>query len=255
MQTVIYNGRFDDFLCAVFDVYEYRFIEVEIITGARFKGNIFEKVHFANHDPKHSERVLKGLRQKLSPEAQQQVYRTFLSEITGIENVLLEYIRYAFASEQSIEADFSNNAVLTITQTAKKVWREKHRMEAFVRFQKTADQLFYATVAPDYNVLPLIAGHFTNRYADQSWLIYDTRRHWGLYYDLKTVEEVQLAFSDNTGDGKNIRSVFEENEEAYQKLWQVYFKSVNIPARKNKKLHLQHMPKRYWKYLTEKQGF
>ncbi|MEO6759204.1 MAG: DUF4130 domain-containing protein, partial [Saprospiraceae bacterium] len=25
-----------------------------------------------------------------------------------------------------------------------------------------------------------------------------------------------------------------------------------IPERRNLKLHLQHVPKRYWKYLTEK---
>lgn len=255
MQTIIYDSSFDDFLCAVFDVYEYKFSEVEIITEAGFRGNIFEKIHFTNHDPKHSERVLKGLQQKLSPEAQQQLYRAFLSEITGIENVLLQYIRYVFSSKQSVEDDCSNMAVLTIAQTAKKVGREKHRMEAFVRFQKTADYLFYAIVEPDYNVLPLIAEHFKNRYADQAWLIYDTRRRWGLYYDLKTVAEVQLSFRDDVGDGKNIRSVFEENEESYQKLWQAYFKSTNIPARKNKKLHLQHMPKRYWRYLTEKQDF
>ena len=31
-----------------------------------------------------------------------------------------------------------------------------------------------------------------------------------------------------------------------------YFKSTNIVARKNTKLHTQHVPKRYWKYLTEK---
>ena len=34
-----------------------------------------------------------------------------------------------------------------------------------------------------------------------------------------------------------------------------YFKSTNIKSRKNMKLHLQHVPKRYWKYLTEKSSW
>jgi probable DNA metabolism protein len=45
----------------------------------------------------------------------------------------------------------------------------------------------------------------------------------------------------------------DEKEELYQRLWQQYFTSVNIAARKNTKLHIQHMPKRYWKFLPEKQ--
>jgi probable DNA metabolism protein len=87
-----------------------------------------------------------------------------------------------------MEEDYSHPAVLTVFQTAKKVWREKHRMEAFVRFQRTADGLYYAIIEPDYNVLPLIAEHFQTRYADQRWMIYDARRRYGMYYDLNTVQ-------------------------------------------------------------------
>ncbi|RYZ23730.1 MAG: DUF4130 domain-containing protein, partial [Chitinophagaceae bacterium] len=48
-------------------------------------------------------------------------------------------------------------------------------------------------------------------------------------------------------------AAYDEAESIYQELWKQYFKSVNIAARKNTKLHIQHMPKRYWKYLPEKQ--
>ncbi len=58
-------------------------------------------------------------------------------------------------------------------------------MEAFVRFQLIKDGLYYATVQPDYNVLPLILKHFKDRYADQRWLIYDTLRKYGILYDLE----------------------------------------------------------------------
>lgn len=125
-------------------------------------------------------------------------------------------------------------------------------MEAFIRFQLTQDDLYYAVIDPDFDVLPLIKKHFHERYADQAWLIYDTRRKYGLYYDKEKVEAVSMSFEENTGSGKNIRSIYNENEELYQKLWQQYFNSVNIAARKNMKLHIQHMPKRYWKFLTEK---
>ncbi|HEX8313563.1 MAG TPA: TIGR03915 family putative DNA repair protein [Flavisolibacter sp.] len=253
MKTVVYDSSFEGFLCAIFDVYEYKLSDVNIVPVHRHQPSMFAEPHFVNHDPAHSDRVWKGLEKKLSLEAQKQVYRTFLSEIDGIENTLLQYIQYAFASDAVMEEDYSHKAVLTVFQTAKKVWREKHRMEAFVRFQKTADALYYAIISPDYNVLPLIDKHFTERYADQRWMIYDAKRKYGLYYDGQQTRNVQIQFTEEMGEGKTVSAAYDESEGIYQQLWQQYFKSVNIAARKNTKLHIQHMPKRYWKYLPEKQ--
>jgi probable DNA metabolism protein len=253
MHTVTYDGSFEGFLCAVFDVYEYKMEDAEICLAQEANGNIFEKMHAARMNPEHSARVWKGLRQKLSPDGLQQVYRAFLSGLPGMENILLRYIQYVFSSKVSVEQDFSNPHVLEVHQTAKKVWREKHRMEAFVRFSKTADGLFYSVIEPEHDVLPLISRHFEQRYADQPWLIYDARRRYGIHYNLEQVSEVSLTFSDSV-TGSGISTVYDESEDIYQQLWKQYFKSVNIPARKNTRLHLQHMPKRYWKYLVEKQG-
>jgi probable DNA metabolism protein len=252
MKTIVYNGSFEGFLCAVFDVYEYRFTDVNIVPEHKHLPSLFAEPHTANFNLAHSDRVWKGMQKKLTNEAQDQIYRTFLSEIDGIENTLLQYIQYVFSSHAFMEKDYSNAAVLTVTQTAKKVWREKHRMEAFVRFQRTADGLYYAIIEPDYNVLPLIAEHFQTRYADQRWMIYDARRQYGMYYDGNLVKTVQIQFSEEAAKGRNISPVYDETEAIYQQLWKQYFRSVNIAVRKNTRLHIQHMPRRYWKYLPEK---
>jgi probable DNA metabolism protein len=255
MQLVVYDGSFEGFLSAVFDVYEYKFIDVQFSSEENFQNNIFGKVHHVDINETKTKRVWKGLANKISKKSLTDLYRTFLSEKKDIENVLLEYIRYVFKSKTTIEHDYSHHAVLTVVQTARIVYREKHRMEAFIRFQLTQDELYYAVIEPDFNVLPLIKKHFHDRYADQSWLIYDTHRKYGLYYDKKEVISVSMNFDEETSTGKNIRSIYNEKEELYQKLWQQYFSSVNIAARKNMKLHIQHMPKRYWRYLTEKNLF
>ena len=181
------------------------------------------------------------------------MYDTFLSEIKEIENVLLRFIQYALQSNFTIKNDYTNPDVLLIQQTSKKVNREKHRMKAFVRFQLTKDQLYYCFIQPDYNVLPLIGKHFQERYADQRWLIYDGLRKYGLYYNGETVEEVQMQFEADLNNEQSLATLHDEKEELYQQLWKQYFSSVNIQARKNMKLHIRHMPKRYWRFLVEKQ--
>lgn len=252
MQSVIYDGSFEGWLSSVFDIYEYRFCEVQVYKEATWQQSIFATEHHVHTSETKAARVWNGLLKRLSSAATAQMYRCWLSELPGMDNTLLSYARYAFGSPVSIEKDISHPAVLTVTDVAKKVYREKHRMEAFVRFQLTEDGLYFAIIEPDYNVLPLILQHFKDRYADQRWMIYDARRKHGIYYDLEKAQQVQLSFEENHNSGKDVSAIYDEQEALYQHLWQRYFQSINISARKNMKLHIQHMPRRYWKYLTEK---
>ncbi len=253
MVIMVYDGSFEGLLTTVFEVYEYKFEQPLIFRHQAPAGSLFGKLHNVVASNDKSSRVYKKLQQSLSPKAVKQLYDTYLSELKDIENVLLRYIQSAISSRHAIENDYTNPDVLMVQQTSRKVHREKHRMEAFVRFQLTKDGLYYCIIQPDYNVLPLISKHFKNRYADQQWLIYDSQRKYGLYYNGETVEEVQINFSDIVNSNSVLKEINDDKEELYQKLWQQYFVSVNIPARRNMKLHIQHMPRRYWRYLTEKQ--
>jgi len=251
MQTLVYDDTFAGVLTAIFDIYEYKYMCADILPVSRRQDSLFGTVHAVSTDEGRALRVWRGLAAKLPAHALTAFYKTWLSEQEGMENMLLQYTRHAFAHAQSIAQDHTHTAVRYINDTAKKVHREKHRMEAFVRFQQTADDIYFSIVEPDFNVLPLIVSHFQKRYADQKWMIYDAKRKYGIYYNLYTVAYVTVTF----GDGKTDTGmpVLHESEIAYQQLWQKYFNSVNIAARKNTKLHIQHMPYRYWKYLTEKQ--
>ena len=254
MNMLQYDGSFEGLLSAVFEIYEYKINDPFIVKQGMESGSLFGHMHKVESSPVKSKRVYQKLQEKLSPNALSQLYKTFLSEEKDIENSIYRYIAYVLASKGNVENNFAHPDVLLLQQTSRKVHREKHRMEAFVRFQLSKDGLYYCIIQPDFNVLPLISNHFEKRYADQRWLIYDSRRGYGLYYDLEKVEEVQMQFSENLNDKNFINSVIDEKEELYQKLWQQYFSSVNIAARKNMKLHIQHMPKRYWRWLTEKKG-
>jgi probable DNA metabolism protein len=68
------------------------------------------------------------------------------------------------------------------------------------------------------------------------------------------MEEVEISNQHfNRLNGQAKESILEEGEEFYQKLWKSYFKHITIQERKNLRLQRQHMPRRFWKYLPEKQ--
>lgn len=251
MTTLIYDGTFEGLLTVVFEIYERRLQPLKLYTCEWRNAALFEDVLQVITDERKYERVLNGLKKKLSEIAIQHLYVAYLSETKTCNEIIVGYIRHVFDSSINIEEDFGNKFVLRVTEIVHMVRRERHRMEAFVRFQELTDGTFYAAIEPDFNVLPLLIKHFKDRYADQKWLIYDLRRKYGIYYDLHEVEFMEVDFSQRNQSGKT-SSIYSDNEGLYQHLWKNYFNSANIPSRKNLKLHLRHIPKRYWKHLTEK---
>jgi probable DNA metabolism protein len=251
MYTLIYDGTFEGLLTAVFEIYERKLFHVKLIKGEWRSSALFEEVLQVVTDENRANRVLKGLREKLSAAGIQRLYIAHMAEMENEESAIVGFIRYVFDTDQNVEEDYGNKYVMRISEIIKLVRREKHRMEAFVRFQKLKDETFYSAVEPDFNVLPLLIRHFKSRYADQKWIIYDIKRGYGLYYDLHDTQYISLDFSEVNSPG-NVITAFSDDETIYQHLWKNYFTSVNIVSRKNTRLHLRHIPRRYWRHLTEK---
>ncbi|MGN6181268.1 MAG: TIGR03915 family putative DNA repair protein [Mucilaginibacter sp.] len=251
MTRLFYDGTFEGLLTAVFEIYERKLTHTKLEKGECYASALFENVIKVITDEARSARVLKGLQQKLSPSGLQRLYIAHMAELDNEDDTLIGFIRYAFSSPVNIEEDFGNSYVLRVSEIVGFMRREKHRMEAFVRFQKLKDGSFYAGIQPDFNVLPLLNRHFKSRYADQKWIIYDIKRGYGMYYDLHDTQFISMEFSSVNSAGKVI-AAYTEDEGIYQNLWKNYFNSTNIPARKNTKLHVRHIPKRYWKHLPEK---
>ncbi len=245
----VYDGSFTGFFTAVFEIYELKAFKAEIVKNDS-PDPLFANNRFVITDEQKAQRVLTGLGKKITLNAINDIFAVWLSELEIVERVLLGYVQHVFNHGGRIENDYSNFFVLDFKKIVKMVSRERHRMKAFIRFSRLKDDLYYARVEPDFNVLPLIQQHFTARYADQQWLIYDLKRNYGIYYDLHTTQIIELAvIPENESD------LVHDQEQEFRLLWQNYFTNVNIESRKNTKLHVRHVPKRYWKYLTEKAIF
>lgn len=254
MTQLVYDGRFEGLLTAIFELYERKIGHVCLVKRQSYQPQLTASYLEVVPDQKKAERVWNGLKQKLPADKRNEIYPCFLPELAEMESILVSFIRHVFDSKHAVEKDYSNKSVLAIAHISHRVYREKHRMEAFVRFQRTAGDVYISSIEPDFNVLPLIITHFQERYADQHWLIYDNRRNYGICYNKDTfsVQEVRMEWEVTTPPEFLPESVCHEEEMIYQSLWKSYFKTINIQVRNNRKLHIRHVPTRYWKYLTEK---
>jgi len=249
-----YDNTFEGMLTLVFDFYEMKTFPDKISKDGAEQPCIFPGDYTVVTDEAKAKRVWTGLHKKISDASCQMLFYVFLSEMPDCELLILRYVKDVFESTGNIEFNFGNKNVLEVSKIAKKVGHERQRILMFARFQKTADDIYYASFDPAYDVLPLITEHFEKRFADQKWIIHDTRRNYGFYYDLKSTTEITFTESMvNPSTGKIDKSVLDKYEQLFQELWKGYFKSLCIKERINPKLHVQFLPRRYWKYLIEKQ--
>ena len=254
MSIWLYDKTFEGFLTLVFDCYDRRTFPDTVLGKMNHQTGIFPADYEVITEELKAKRVWNGLLKKIKNQGCQMLYRVFLSEMDDVEILLLHYIRKVYQSQAEEQFNFGNKFVLDIYKIDKKVSREAERIRMFVRFQRTADDIYYASFDPKYNVLPLTVKHFEKRFSDQKWIIYDTRRNYGFYYDLKNTQEIEFSESlVNPLTGSIDKSIMDKDEKLFQELWKNYFKSICIKERINPRLHRQLLPKRFWKYLIEKQ--
>lgn len=259
---VLYEPSFEGWLSAVFYVYANKLHDdeaLQLIAQDCYVPSLIAQATSVVPNEEHAERVLVKLNQLLGRSGMRNLLWGFLSEKEHIGTTLFWVVKYAIDyPNRHIMQDVGNLHVLELVQTVKSVGREKHRMEAFVRFEHTTDDIYFARVEPDFNVLPLIGEHFRQRYQDQHWAIYDITRGYGIYYDKSNSTATRPATLQAITDLDDAvlrrpASIHSADERRYQQFWQGYFTNVNITERKNPRLHRQYLPQRYWKYLSEKQ--
>lgn len=256
MNIFVFDNTFEGLLTAVFEAYSRRHFPDVLLAEGEPLPLFYEDAFTVVTEAEKAGRVWRGLQKKLSAGALSCLAQCWLAEEPGTPMLLFRYIRKAVDAPRSIETAFADPDVLELSRMWKRVDWERIRLLQFVRFQKAADGTFFAAVEPEKNALPLVVDHFKDRFADQPWLIYDLRRAYGFYYDLKSVR--QVTFEEESREGHLLTGMLDESlmdrdEKLFQQLWKTYFKSICIKERLNPRKHKQDMPVRYWKYLTEKQ--
>lgn len=248
-----YDRTFDGMLTVVFDAYARRSFP-QVIQGTDEPLPLFyDEVHPVITDEAKASRVWKALEKKLSKDALSCLTVSYLSELPELDLHLFRYICKNIDSPVSLENNLADDDILFVTNTFRKMLYERLRMMQFIRFQKAADGTYFGIMEPQYNVLPLAIAHFKDRFADQPFVLYDKRRHYGYYYDQHEVTQVTFDESlPHFVTGKLDESLMAEDEKLFQELWRTYFKAVCIRDRLNPRKQRKDMPVRYWKYLTEK---
>ena len=238
-----YDGSFDGLLCCVFESFERRETPVGVIAGMQEQLTLNEVLHIPT-DPKKAERVAAAIPKKISPRAEETVKIAFLTFGEDKDLLILKYLQKGFAVGKKIENMLADDTVNALNKAILHCTNEAHRMKQFIRFSDF-DGYLAAVIEPKNRVIPLIAGHFTDRYRNENFLIYDESHRMALvYYSHKAeiIENIDFQMPNASAE-----------EERYRELWKGFYKTIGIEERTNPRCRMNMMPKRYWAHMTEMQ--
>lgn len=127
---------------------------------------------------------------------------------------------------------------------------EAHNLSGFLRFEELENGVLFAKIHPKNNALPYLAEHFTDRFPQENFMIYDENRQ------ISAVHRAGKNFMlvDASDLNQDILNHLSEKELEYQKLCLTFFENIAIAARINPKLQAQNIPKRFWKDTIELSG-
>ena len=175
MARYIFDGTMTGLLSCIFSAFQFKEFNVLVSSDLHVQSDLFDdSIDVASND-EQAQRVWQGLKQKVSAVALKRFYYSFLSEQNLAFQHCFNFAVCVFQSQRPVDQDYGHTDVLSVSQWAKQVGWKKHRVEAFVRLKKCKDGLFLSLISPDFNVLPIIEGHFKRRYQDQRWQIYDEK--------------------------------------------------------------------------------
>jgi len=246
MIVYIYDGTFPGLLTAIYEAFYQKEKPGQILKEWDYSKNLFSQPIYISSDDDKADKVLNAIKDKISFAALNRVYYAFLSEMDNAETIAYNYLKLGFKMGKYVDGNHSDENVSKLHEICKKVGFEKHRMLGLIRFRLIKEDIFYAPMELDHNIITLIAPHFAKRMSDQNWIIHDVKRKIAIVYNQTEWVMTELEVIQNLP--------INEEEYLYQKVWKTYFDKIAIKERKNPKLQRSFMPFRYWKHLVEVEG-
>lgn len=248
---IICEDSLEGIFTAIYDAYALKtgHEHVHVQVGEEDNYRLFATYMHSQPDSVKTNKVIRTLRDRLGeeiylticraaasyfPDKGEAIYRTVVEGITGgsgrrtMDNLHHPYVARTF-------------------ELARRTANEAHREIEFLRFQELEQDVLYAKIGPENNVISFIMPHFADRLAPENFMIHDEKR--GLFGVHPAREEWYLVSGAEEFAQGSLR--WSETEMMYQELFTLFHNTIAINERRNKRLQQQMLPLRFQDYMVE----
>lgn len=246
----------DGIFTAVYDAWASKLghpnVSLRIETKMNLELFVDYKIVVTDHEK--AEKVARSVRHKMGEDAYQTIYQAALSMYPEKADCIYRVVVRGMTSSVSergarmIVWNLQDPNVSRLFELSRRTGNEAHRYLGFVRFREMENGVLFSEIQAENYVLPLIGDHFSNRFPNENFMIYDNGHGdclfhgkgypWFIYKNMHPNEEIKKE---------------SEREEEFQRLWKGFCSSISIKPRENKQLQRQMWPMKYRKWMTEGQ--
>lgn len=238
----VYDGSFYGLLCCIKLVLKNRAMPESIVSVTEEQISIFDAV-YVETNPAVADEVIDLILKNIGCDALQFLKEAFLTCLDVKEVRMVEFVVLGLRYGSSILKMLSHNTVHSLNSAVGHMHRETHLLKGFVRFAQQGE-LLWAEIEPKNMVLPLLAPHFCTRLPEEKFVICDKTHGAALVYTPYQPEILDVP--------KNLpKPEISHLEAHYQRLWKLFYDTIEIEGRHNPLCRRSHMPKRYWGCTVE----
>lgn len=241
------DDNIDGIFTAIYLAWNSKYGHANIKIEEKCEGSKYSNIElFAEYiavdtDYSLSLKVSKSIKDKISEEAFEMIYRVALSDYTGKADLIYRFLIMGFSIGSSITQHLGNEIVNQVFKINKFVNNEAHHLFGFLRFSEQENGLLTSVIHPKNHVLTIITPHFADRLPNERFIIYDENRKLASFHVpgnpwiLAEVPELDQARLEDIS--------FREDE--YRDLWKAFFEHIAIKERINFKLQRNNLPLRF----------
>lgn len=224
--------------------------------AAQMDMELFAEYCEVQTDPVKAEKVARSIRKKMGQDAYQTIYQAALSRYAQKADCIYRVVVRGMSSMVSEKEArdviwcLQDPNVSRLFELSRKTGNEAHRYLQFVRFRELETGVMFAEIQAENYVLPLIGDHFSDRFPNENFMIYDNGHKDCLIHGKQRPWFILRDTQPDYEKKENLTS----QEEELQQLWRGFCSSIAIGQRMNRKLQQQFWPLKFRKWMTEGQN-
>ncbi|MEN6470866.1 MAG: TIGR03915 family putative DNA repair protein [Clostridiaceae bacterium] len=236
-----YDGSLEGLLCCVFESYAQKELPLDVVSleeGAP----LLIPVRMVETDEQRAARVLSAIPRKIGRQALELVRMGFLTCHPKKGLLILNFLRLGFQRGGDAVNMIAEETVYELQKAVRHLGNEAHLLKGFVRFSESSGALT-SQIEPKNLVLPLLAPHFAARMPRENFLIHDKTHAMALIHKpgLMGIVPAEEFVMPRPG----------QEELRFRALWRLFYDTIEVEGRHNPRTRMGHMPKRYWRCMTE----
>ena len=198
-------------------------------------------------DAEKATKVINTIRRSCSDAVYEYLFRAACADTADKADAIYRYIQIALRMGKNVLNHLTDPAVVRVMELSRAVGNAEHHYLGFLRFIEIPGNILLARFEPKPRLTELIMPHFTDRFPEERFVIWDTKRNEagihvpGKNYIMMKLTEKQAVL---------LQSYTEDNIQAEQ-MWKAFVESISIKERENKKLQQNNIPLHFRTYMPE----